>query len=100
MSRSRRSMTVSTMRDGDGRMMLRMPSPRTASSHPASIIRLIATGQATSISFFRALLSMTGLDGFAQLADVGVEWLALHDRDVARTREKDLDFFDNGRGAA
>src|SRR5215475_9332106 len=96
MSRSRRSMTVSAMRDGDGRMMSRTPSPRTISSHPASTIRPIATGHARSISLFRALLSMAGLDGFAQLADVGVEWRALHDRDVARPREIDLDFFNNG----
>ena len=43
---------------------------------------------------------MTCLDGLAQPADVGIEWLALHDRDFARPRQVDLDFFNNGCGAA
>src|SRR6516225_6118920 len=86
-SNSRRSISVSIICDGDGKMMLRTPSPRTTPSQTASITKLIPIGQLSSRSLMRMLLSMADLNGFAQLPNINIERLTLHDRDLARSRQ-------------
>src|SRR5260370_42625307 len=88
-SKACRSIIASMICDGDGRMMLRTPSTRLAVSQAARNSRLIPIGHARLRSLFGMLLRMTCLNAIAELPDVRVETLALHDRGITRTWQID-----------
>src|SRR6478752_2844360 len=88
-------MIAAIISDGGGRMMLRMPRVRTAISHSMSSAIPIPIGQPSSASGCLHLLGMACLDRFAQSTDILVKRLAFHHRELARTRQADLDFLDD-----
>src|SRR5689334_24220995 len=81
--------------EGGGRMMLRMPRLRTATSHSSISAALIPIGQPKSPADCRNFLSMACLDRFAQAAHILIERFTLHHRDLARSRQVDRDLVDN-----
>src|SRR4051812_48187612 len=75
--------------DGGGRIMLRIPSSRTANSQSPNMARLMPMGQPNSLAYRRSLAAMARLDRFSQPAHVPIEALVLGHSDVAWTGEID-----------
>src|SRR6266404_5325527 len=75
---SRRHNMATKTSDGGGKMMLRMSSSRTATSHSNSPATPIPIGQPSSTKNLPTLLSMARLDQFAQAPNVLIEALILH----------------------
>src|SRR5262245_28638604 len=91
---------VAKTADGGGRMMLRMPMRRTASSHARNRSAVTSSGQATAAVCRATSSRMARLDRLAQMSDQPVEGLVFGHGDVARPREIDRKLVDDrGRPA-
>src|SRR5262245_42490226 len=88
---------VARTSEGGGRMMLRTPIVRTISSHATKPATVNSVGQNALWKWFDTLAGMAGLDRSAQVAHEPVEALVLGHGDIARARQIDLRFLDDGR---
>src|SRR5258705_12790841 len=82
-------MIACAISDGGGRIMLRIPSSRTANSQRPNMARLMPMGQPSSLAYRRSLAAMARLDRFSQPAHVPIEALVLGHCDVAWKGEVD-----------
>src|ERR1051326_2277380 len=92
-------MTTYAIAVGGGRMMLLIPSIRTASSHSMKASAVMTIGQTRPVTCFQLSALMACLDRLAQMANVMVEILVLGHGDGARPRQRDRRLIDDRRRA-